>query len=74
MQDNVQIITPHHTRSYNVVEDVQTAIGKSSFSVMYPEDVEHIKTSNDIIQSVVTPFKESHLEKEDSSVDELISQ
>ena len=41
---------------------------------MYPKDVQHIKTSNDIIQSIVTPFVEQHLEKEDRSVDELIPQ
>ena len=43
LQDDVQIVTPYRTCPYNVVKDIPIAIGKSSFSAMYPEDVEHIK-------------------------------
>ena len=51
LEDDVQIVTPHRTRPYNVMKDIQTAISKGSFSAMYPDDIEHVTTSNDNLSS-----------------------
>ena len=53
------------------MKDVQTAIGQSLFSAMYPEEIDHKKTSNNIIQSVITLLVDQHLENEASNTDEL---
>ena len=56
LEDDIQIVTPHRTHPYNVMKDIQTAISKPSLSTMYPDDIEHVTTSKDMIQSIVTPL------------------
>ena len=58
LEDDIQIVTPHRTRPYNVMKDIGTAISKGSFSAMYPDDIEHVTTSKDIIEPVITPVIE----------------
>ena len=72
--DEIQPVTPCRNPPYNVVNDIQAAIAKPSFSAMYPIDDGSTNTSNDPSLSVITPLVDKYLQDDDDKSDEISSE